>query len=887
MKKLVLFLSKLGFWPFVFLFTVIAVISAETIVVLLSYLIIGEFFVVDILLIDLITAIIVAFTILTIIASLIKYLRELESEKNEILLDLNEQKELLRSVIDENPDLVIVKNWEGKFVLVNEACAKIHNTTVDDMIGKDNTDFNPNKKQAEFFKLNVQKIMKSGETKIVYEDSTDINTGEIRHFKSVKRPYKNSKGEQRILVVAHDITDEKKREEELQLLNYAFEKVNDESYLIDENGNIIRVNEAACNALGYTREELESMSVFDISIMPNRENWDYVFNYADKNIIDTKHIRKDKTEFPVEVSTTKVEYMEKSYNLSFARDVTQKKAQQQKLEHMAHYDALTNLPNRIVLADRIEQAIAQTVRREDLVAIAYIDLDGFKEVNDTYGHNVGDSLLKSLGLNMNQLLRKGDTIARLGGDEFVALMVDFTDKKMIDSFLNRLLEAISAPINVDGYILQVSASIGVTFYPQAEDISSDQLIRQADQAMYQAKISGKNKFTVFDDLKEKNLHQYNEELKRIELALKSSEFELYYQPKVNIRTGDIKGAEALIRWNHPEKGLLPPASFLPLIEYETLSIDVDKWVLEQALIQLNQWHEDGITYAISVNVGAQILQNTDFVSMLKNMLDSFPKIDTSLLTLEILETSTLQDLEHISGIIRECDKLGVHFSLDDFGTGYSSLTYLKHLRVSEIKIDRSFVRDMLEDSDDLSIVDGVLGFALAFDREITAEGVESIEHGLMLLQLGCELVQGYIIAKPMPMASFMKWTQEWKLPEKWRGTKAINRSDMPILFASVEHRAWMKEIKKHLKEPDRPYEISEFEECRFGKWLNGRGKELYGYTDIYKNIVIEHTKVHEIAREFLALKDTANIKDMEEELNKFDKISNQLLEQLNILYTKQ
>ena len=886
MKKLIQFLSILGFWPFVFFFTLIAIIFAESLVMIQSYWLNDDFFKTDLLIVGFTTPIIVGFIIFTTIASLIKHLRDLQNEKDELFLELKENSELLRSVIDENPDPVVVKNWDGKFVLSNKACAELYGTTPEDMIGKDDGDYIPDQNLAEFFRRNIQEIMSEGEMKVVYENSIDVKTNERRDYKSVKIPYKNSKAEAQILVVAHDITEQKRKEEELQFMNYALNKVSDASYLINENGNILKVNESACKALGYTKDELESMSVFEISTKANKESWSDLFHHLSKNMIETNHIRKDKTQFSVEVSSTYVEYLGKKYNLAFARDITEKKEQQKKLEQMAHFDALTNLPNRVVLADRIEQAMAQIARREDSIAIAYIDLDGFKEINDTYGHDIGDSLLQSLALKMNQILREGDTVARMGGDEFVALLVDISDKKVVDSFLGRLLSVLSEPIFIDGYKLYVSASIGVTFYPQLEDISSEQLIRQADQAMYEAKVSGKNRFSVFDDSKEKNLYKYNKELQRVQEALESNEFELYYQPKVNIKTGEIKGAEALIRWNHPEKGLLPPISFLPLIENHTLSVDVDIWVLEQALEQLNKWHKEGVIYSISVNIGAQILQHMDFVSILKKTLDSFNYIDRSLLTLEILETSALKDLDHISSVIVECSKLGVHFSLDDFGTGYSSLVYLKSLRVSEIKIDRSFIRDMLEDSDDLSIVDGVLGFALAFDREVVAEGVESIEHGSMLLQLGCELVQGYIIAKPMPITSFVKWAEDWELPSEWHGIGTINRSDMPILFASVEYRAWMKEIKKHLNEPNGPYEPSEYKECRFGKWLNGRGKELYGDMDIYKNIVKEHTKIHEVVLEFLELKAGQKTKDIEQVIVMFDKISYQLLNQLNILYSK-
>ena len=304
------------------------------------------------------------------------------------------------------------------------------------------------------------------------------------------------------IIVAYLVKYLHTRQEELELMSYAFSKVNDESYLVNEKGYILKANEAACKELGYTKAEMESMSVFDISTVPTKDNWPSLFQNAHTHIVETKHIRKDKSEYDVEISSTNVEYLGKKYNLSFSRNITKKKKQEKKLKYLAHYDALTNLPNRVLLADRIDQAMGQVTRREDSIAIAYIDLDGFKEVNDNYGHDTGDILLKSLALKMNELLRKGDTIARIGGDEFIALLANISDEIEVNNFLNRLLSTLSKPMDIKENAVQVSASIGVSMYPQSEEISSTQLIRQADQAMYQAKSSGKNKFIIFDSLAE-------------------------------------------------------------------------------------------------------------------------------------------------------------------------------------------------------------------------------------------------------------------------------------------------------------------------------------------------------------------------------------------------
>jgi predicted signal transduction protein with EAL and GGDEF domain len=371
---------------------------------------------------------------------------------------------------------------------------------------------------------------------------------------------------------------------------------------------------------------------------------------------------------------------------------------------------------------------------------------------------------------MKQVLRDGDTLARIGGDEFVAVMVDIADEDTSLSMLNRLLDAAAQPFALGDQNLQVSASGGVTFYPQLHAIDADQLLRQADQAMYQAKQTGKNRFHVFDAVQDSDIRIRNESLERIRLALHTHEFVLYYQPKVNMRNGSVIGAEALIRWQHPERGLLAPALFLPAIEDHPLAVAVGEWVMHCALSQIEHWHARGLDIPISVNVGARQLQQPDFAERLRAILAQHPGVNPQDLELEILETTALEDIAQISKLIDSCAQLGVSFALDDFGTGYSSLTYLKRLQVRQLKIDQSFVRDMLDDPDDLAILQGVIGLAAAFKREVIAEGVETMAHGSLLLQMGCDLAQGYGIALPMPAQDIPTWVQAWQPEPDWLQT---------------------------------------------------------------------------------------------------------------------
>ena len=448
-------------------------------------------------------------------------------------------------------------------------------------------------------------------------------------------------------------------------------------------------------------------------------------------------------------------------------DITAQKEHQSQLDHIAHFDALTNLPNRLLLADRLQQAMNQAQRRGQQLAVVYLDLDGFKTVNDRHGHSAGDHLLIALARHLKAVLRDGDTLARMGGDEFVAVLIDQTNVVSSLPLLTRLLRAAEQPVQMGDLVMQSSASLGVTFYPQAREIDADQLLRQADQAMYQAKVAGKNRYHVFDAQQDDSLRGHFEGLERIRLALERSEFVLYFQPKVNMRTGVVVGAEALIRWQHPEKGLLAPALFLPTIEDHPLAIAIGEWVIDTALRQMELWDQAGLHLPVSVNVGALQLQQPDFLDRLRVLLLAHPQVHPSTLELEILETSALHDMEQVSHVIEACEHIGVRFALDDFGTGYSSLTYLKLLRVASLKIDQSFVRDMLEDADDLAILKGVIGLASAFRRSVIAEGVETVAHGTLLLQLGCDLAQGYGISRPMPADAMQAWATAWLPDAAW------------------------------------------------------------------------------------------------------------------------
>jgi diguanylate cyclase (GGDEF)-like protein/PAS domain S-box-containing protein len=817
-----------------------------------------------------------------------------------IFQDISERKKIenkhfetlttLKNLINSTPDLIFVKNNQLQTILCNKAYAKAVGKTCEQMYGHTDIEngwkselVNGNlKKGIRGFKHDDRDVL-SGMTVSNRYDPANID-GKLRIFDTIKLPLKDTNDNiTGVLGISRDITERKQSEDKLKLLSNVFIHASEGILITDTQGHILDVNEAFTHITGYSRKEvlgknpkllqsgLHDKKFYDAmwqevngrgywygEIWNRRKNGDI---YAEKLNINAV---KDADNIPL------------NYIAIFS-DITSIKKHQEHLEHIAHYDLLTNLPNRVLLSNHLERAMAQTNRQADHLTIAYLDLDGFKEVNDTYGHALGDKLLVTLTNRLKKHLRKDDIFARIGGDEFVVVLSSLSKEHDCIPLIKRLLTAASNPILIENNILHVSTSIGMTFFPQAEKIDADQLLRQADQAMYLAKQSGKNCYKIFDMSQDRFVRQRHESIDRIQLALENNEFIMFYQPKVNMNSGEILGAEALIRWQHPEKGLLPPIEFLPLIEDDFISVKIGDWVISNTLEQLNQWHKSGLKLTISINISALHLQQPNFVKNLKNKLNKYPDIGNHYLELEILETSALDDVNHVSEIMELCRKFGVHFALDDFGTGYSSLTYLKRLPANTLKIDQTFIRDMMNNSDDLAIIEGIIGLSSAFKRLPIAEGVETIEHGTLLLKLGCDYAQGYAIAKPMPAHEIDSWIDNWRHPSPWKNTKRFNRDEISLLYAFVEQKIWVKALKLYIKgKTTIPPEL-DIDKCRFGIWLKKTGKEKYGHLSIYTKINKKHKKLHNIAKNILIYKDKSDKNKLLNELSSLKKTSTDLL----------
>ena len=579
-----------------------------------------------------------------------------------------------------------------------------------------------------------------------------------------------------VVAIFTDVTHWRKAQTKMRLSAGVFTHAREGIIITDAQGNILDVNNAFTRITGYSHDEVLGRNP---RFLQSGQQAPEFYAAMWSTLATLGHWsgevwnRKQSGEIYAEmltISAVRNGAGETENYVALFSDITPMKNHQQQLEHIAHYDMLTNLPNRMLLADRLQQAMVQCAREGNSLAVVFLDLDAFKAINDKHGHDAGDQLLMQLSRRMKEALRETDTLARMGGDEFVAVLAGLADGTDCELLLARLLQAASDPVMVSGKSgpvnLQVSASIGVTMYPQ-DSSDADLLLRHADQAMYAAKQAGKNRYHVFDLANDAAIQTQRESLEHIRYALENDQFVLFFQPKVNMRTGQVIGAEALIRWQHPSLGLLSPAAFLSVIEDDPLIVDLGEWVIDTALRQMSVWQREGMDLRVSVNIGARQLQQEDFALRVQQMLNQHPSVAPHCLQLEVLETSAMQDMAQVGATMAACHASGVSFALDDFGTGYSSLSYLKHLPAECLKIDQSFVRDMLEDPGDLAIVIGVIGLAKAFGRQVIAEGVETSAHRDLLLSVGCELGQGFGIAKPMPAHLLPVWVANWQSMATW------------------------------------------------------------------------------------------------------------------------
>ena len=467
---------------------------------------------------------------------------------------------------------------------------------------------------------------------------------------------------------------------------------------------------------------------------------------------------KDGREFEIDIHLVPVgDGGQLTHWVAFIRDVTIEKNQVIQLRHQATHDGLTNLPNRTHLFDQLEANIGTARETGGLLALMVMDLDRFKEVNDTFGHHFGDVLLKQVAFRLRNQLRDGDTVARLGGDEFAVLLARVRDPNEAARIARNILNALEQPFVVEEQVLEVGASIGITMFPD-HGLDARTLLRRADAAMYNAK-QGQSGYSFHRDEVEARTPDQLAIVVEMRSALERNEFELYYQPKIHLRSGLMTRAEVLLRWNNPKRGMVQPSVFVPIAERTGIIRTITDWLLERALAQVRVWQDNGAPVHLAVNISAKSLLDQALPSKIQTLLDRW-QVDPRFLKIEITESSIMADPAHALAIMSMIQSMGVRLSIDDFGTGYSSLTHLRQLPIDEIKIDKSFVSGMTASDADAAIVRTVIDLAHHLGKQVCAEGVEDEATMLMLRDVGCDLAQGYFISRPMSAHDLMQWLIE-------------------------------------------------------------------------------------------------------------------------------
>lgn len=561
------------------------------------------------------------------------------------------------------------------------------------------------------------------------------------------------------LITITDLTDIRVLNQRLSLLASVFENTAEGIMVTDARKNIIEVNEAFTKITGYTRKEVMNQKPTILSSGRHSRNF-YVDMWRDVKTegrwsgeIWNRH--KSGRIFPELLTVNSIcdDEGRVSNYIGIFSDISSMKRNQETIEHLSQYDPLTDLPNRLLLIERLEQALKHAKRTEKSCALVMLDLDRFKHINESYGHGIGDRLICAVADNLRQVVRDDDTLARVGGDEFVLLFEDIEDIDRLGFMIERIQQALAKPIELPDQVVNMTASMGICLYPE-DGSNASELMRNADAAMYHAKDQGKNTYQFYtEELTRKAFEMLLLE-NDLRQAIKRDELELYYQPQIDLSTGRLVGAEALIRWNHPVLGTVSPGRFIPIAEESGLIIDIGDWVLEQGCRQMRLWRDANINIDhIALNVAAMQLKRGGMVVRLNLLLAEY-KLLPEWIELEVTEGFVMDKSERSLKELNAIRQLGVSLAIDDFGTGYSSLSYLKDLPMNKLKIDQSFIRGVPHDKEDSAITKTILALGDGLGIGVIAEGVETETQAAFLLQSNCHYAQGYLFAKPMPVDEF-------------------------------------------------------------------------------------------------------------------------------------
>lgn len=685
--------------------------------------------------------------------SIIGVLEDVTERKN-IENELEKSTAQFKAIFNSISDAAVFVGTNRHIIMINPAVSKHFGYSFDDLRGKSAEVLYANTEDYQFLghsRFNIDANINSQLYEMTYQRKDGSHfIGETQGTK-VEDEHGNFIG---FIGIIRDISERKKTEERLRLSQKIFEDTAKAILVTDADNMIIDANDAFCETTGYQRQELigQSPRILKSGMHNNKfykKLWDSLnrSGYWKGEIWDKK---KNGDLFPTwsTISVVKDHLGHAVNYVAIFSDITEIKQSEKRLEYLAHYDQLTKLPNRMLFNDRLSQAIARAERHKDSMAIMYIDLDGFKQVNDTLGHTAGDELLKNVAERLKICVREEDTIARLGGDEFAIIINELQSIDFLHILAKRITEELSISLNYGGREISVTGSIGVATYPSNGN-DEETLLRHADQAMYYAKQLGRNTYQFFDPaIKADIIHRIHlgSDLRS---AIKNDEFFIVFQPKYDLLMSKVVGVEALVRWQHPERGLILPIDFIPFAEDSDLIIPIGRKIIDLVCQHAQTWHAKGHqSLPFAINISARQFRYDSFVEYFRDILKK-ANIPASMLELEVTESLLMIDIENTINMLNELKGMGFKISIDDFGTGYSSLSYLKKLPVDTLKIDRSFVMDVSDNNDDREIISTILSMAENLNLHVIAEGVENIEQLNFLSKNFCHEIQGNLIATPV------------------------------------------------------------------------------------------------------------------------------------------
>ncbi|HEX8989862.1 MAG TPA: EAL domain-containing protein [Rhodocyclaceae bacterium] len=689
--------------------------------------------------------------IMSLIVGLASYMSHL-SLSNQRLAESRSQMETLLNTL---PDPVWLKDVDGVFLACNRAFERMVGATSVQIVGKTDHDFVP-AELADFFRQKDREAMAAERPLVNEERLLHAERRQPVELETIKTAVPGASGRPiGVLGIARDITERKRVEENLHLMSRVFSSSGEAIVITDARNRILAVNAEFTKLTGYSQQEVlgknpRILSAGDTPREVYQEMWASLAenDYWRGELWDR---RKSGDPYPKRLAISVVRDADGkviNYIGSF-EDITDRKAAEDKIRFLAHHDALTGLPNRFNLNERVEQCMALARRFGRSLAVMLIDLDHFKSINDTLGHGAGDQLLVQVAKRLQAVVRGSDIVARLGGDEFVVVLTGVEERESVAEVAGKIVERLSAPYAIAGSELRTSPSVGICFYPQDAAETGD-LIKNADIAMYHAKANGRSNFQFYaEEMKALFTKRVSIE-QELEKAVADGQFVLHYQPQVEQCSGKVVGMEALVRWQHPARGLVFPGDFIALAEETRLILSLGTWVLEEACRQLARWHRAGYPQLhMSVNLSALQFQDRHLPEIVKRAVET-SGVPAPCLHLEVTESMSMRDPEESIIMMKALTDIGVKLAIDDFGTGYSSLAYLKLFPVDIIKIDRSFVKDIEQDENDAAICEMTMLLAQKLGMQVVAEGVESQGQLEFLSRIGCQWIQGYLFSKPVP-----------------------------------------------------------------------------------------------------------------------------------------